>query len=453
MIWSRRTLFQRLVIAMSAVAVVEIGLSASFLYVRFQSVDRKLREETLSIFADDFASDIRADPSMQDAAVANLTLRIRALHGEFAVIAADGQVLLSSLAGKRPLVPAVSGRHRFYFLPPTDGGKALFGMSMPVALGQATDILQIAFPPQHIVFDTILEEFIGDIAWLWIPFILLLLLVNTVVLALTLRPLRLAAEEAASIRPSSMTTRLTEGQMPNDVLALVRAVNGALDRLQAGFLAMERFAAHLAHELRTPLAVAKARISRLPDAAARDVEADFNGMERVITQLIDHVRVGTIHFEAGDRVDLGALSATLARFMAPMLVQAGRRLELDCPPGPVVVAGAQDFLFRALRNLVENAIRHSPPGGLVSIRVFRTGIAVEDEGEGYSDARLHGTDEPDDATGDRSEGLGLGLAIVSETMVAHGGRLVLANRAQGGARAAMTFPEPPFAGPDLSESR
>ncbi|XKM38308.1 sensor histidine kinase (plasmid) [Rhizobium ruizarguesonis] len=281
--------------------------------------------------------------------------------------------------------------------------------------------VQIAFPRQHIVFDTVLEEFVGDIAWLWIPFILFLLLANVVTLSITLRPLRLAAEEASQIEPSSMTNRLTEGRMPNDVLALVRSVNGALDRLQIGFLAMDQFAGHLAHELRTPLAIAKARVALLPHSAARDIEADFVGMERVITQLVDRVRVGTIHYEAQDLVDLGELSSTVARFMAPMVVQAGRRLELDTPDTPVVVAGAYDYLFRALRNLIENAIRHSPPGGLVSLDVFKAGISVKDQGCGFAASRLEG-DQLMTEQGDRAEGLGLGLKIVSETMIAHNGR-------------------------------
>jgi signal transduction histidine kinase len=438
MIWSRGSLLQRLVIVMSAVAVAEIGLSSAFLYVRFESANDRLREETLSTFADEFVRDVEADPQMSGPKFSALAEQVKEFRGGYAVIGTDGKTIASTFPGSQSMIPASSGRRQYFLIPSVPKGKPLFGISEPVEGIAGVRAIQIAFPRQPIVFDTVLEEFVGDIAWLWIPFILLLLLANIAVLSITLKPLRLAAEEASRIEPSRMTTRLTEGRMPKDVLALVCSVNAALDRLQAGFLAMDQFAGHLAHELRTPLAIAKARAGLLPEAAALELEADFVGMERVITQLVDRVRVGTIHFEAEDIVDLNELSSKVARFMAPMAVQAGRRLELDSPETPVTVGGAADYLFRALRNLIENAIRYSPPGGLISIEVFKLGISVRDNGSGFTSCRL-GNDEMMADKGDRVEGLGLGLKIVSETMIAHGGRLVLSNNHSGGACATMIF--------------
>lgn len=439
MIWSRRSLLQRLIIVMSIVAIAEIGLSSAFLYVRFESANERMREETLSTFVDEFVRDIRADPTMSGPTFSALVDRIKEMKGGVVVIGADGNVIPALSSETHAMIPVTGSHHQFFLVPSVRKARPLFGLSSSVDGVDGVRAVQVAFPRQHIVFDTVLVEFVDDIAWLWIPFILLLLVANVVTLSISLRPLRVAAEEASHIAPSSMATRLTEGRMPNDVLAMVRSVNGALDRLHAGFLAMDQFAGHLAHELRTPLAIAKARLALLPDAAAREVEADFVGMERVITQLVDRVRVGTIHYETDDLVDLAELSGKVARFMAPMVIDAGRRLELDAPETPVVVVGAHDYLFRALRNLIENGVRHSPPKGVINIEVFETGISVKDVGPGFPPGRLDGDQLVADR-GDRSEGLGLGLKIVAETMSAHGGRLVLSNRERSGACATMMFP-------------
>jgi hypothetical protein len=92
----------------------------------------------------------------------------------------------------------------------------------------------------------VLEESVTDIAWIWIPSVLLLLVINVIVLKLALKPLTVAAQEARAITPSSIARRLTETCMPDDVLPLVRAVNEALERLQAGFLSLEQFSGLIA---------------------------------------------------------------------------------------------------------------------------------------------------------------------------------------------------------------
>jgi signal transduction histidine kinase len=297
---------------------------------------------------------------------------------------------------------------------------------------------QIAFPREHVIFDTVLEEFVTDIAWIWIPFVCLLLLVNILVLKFALKPLSQAAEEARQIGPSSIAARLTETGMPEDVLALVSAVNEALDRLQAGFLSLEQFSSHLAHELRTPLAIIKARLALSQDAFARKVEEDFEGVERLVSQLVDRVRIGGLHFETSDLVDLGDIGQRAAAFLAPVILAKGRDIELQSPLEPVVVSGAFDFIFRALRNLIENALNHTPPGTTITVTIFRYGITVSDSGPGYPARWLEpavAVGKPDSGAG----GLGLGLSIVKETMIAHGGDLKLANLPEGGASATMEF--------------
>ena len=433
----RLTLLQRLILAMSIVAFVAIGASVVFLYIRFQASNDTFREETLSTFAEDLRRELAVDPKLSSSRATTAKARIRALHGQYAVLGRDGRIIDSS-GLQESLIPYIGDRAQYFELPPHDDQKTLFGISIPIALPGSAGAIQVAFPKTHVTFDSVLEEFVRDIAWIWIPFVMVLLATNIAVLGFALRPLRKAAQEAAQIGPSSIATRLTESGMPNDVLALVKSVNAALDRLQGGFLSLERFSGQLAHELRTPLAIAKTRLSLSQDQIARAVERDFEDVERVITQLVDRVRVRILHYEAADIVDLGGVATDVARYLAPMIVGAGRNIELKIENGPVLVSGAKDFIFRALRNLVENALHHSPENGMITITVFNVGISVADQGPGFTKGRLS---EEIGLLGktDREDGLGLGLSIVGETMAAHDGRIVLANLPSGGAVATMAF--------------
>ena len=101
--------------------------------------------------------------------------------------------------------------------------------------------IQVAFHAGNIVFDSVLEEFVQDIAWIWVPFVIILLLVNLLVARIGLAPLRMAADQAAAIGPSAVSMRLTEDGLPRDVHALVSAVNRGLDRLETAFDARRRF--------------------------------------------------------------------------------------------------------------------------------------------------------------------------------------------------------------------
>ena len=118
-----------------------------------------------------------------------------------------------------------------------------------------------------------------------------------------------------------------------------------------------------------------------------------------------------------------------------------RSIEVIAGDEPVVVSGWRDDIFRALRNLIENALGHSPEGGLISIEVGpdRT-IAVRDQGSGFSADLIDPVLRRKRVMrSDRRGGFGLGLSIVDKTMEAHRGELALSNRPSSGC-AEMRFP-------------
>lgn len=189
------------------------------------------------------------------------------------------------------------------------------------------------------------------------------------------------------------------------------------------------------------MAVIKAQLSVSDTKLARNLEHDFVAMERLVNQLIDRARLGSMHFETGDRVDLCDLANRVGSFLAPIIIAKRRMIEVICPDGPVFVQGESDFIFRALRNLIKNAVDHGPPGSTVSVIVGeeRT-LTVRDNGLGHPQSKLDPfSHKIDRSNSDRSEGLGLGLSIVDKTMAAHGGHLTLSNPVDGGACATMIF--------------
>ncbi len=436
--YRKLSLFSRLVLSMSLVATLAVFVSIGFLYIRFASANNRFREETLLTFARGMAKEL----PLQKGGFRFVVSRLGELHGQYAVLTQTGDVVSASDGIARPLVPTDDVDQRYFSLPPHDDIPRLYGLSLRLSDKEPAAYVQVAFPSSHLVFDSVLEEFVGDIAWIWLPFVAVILATNIVVAKLALRPLTRAAREAEEISPASISVRLTEGDMPPDVLAIVKAVNNALERLQGGYLALERFSGNIAHELRTPMTVIKAQLSVTEGAFSRDLERDFESLERIVTQLVDRVRLGGLHFETNDRVDLCEIVRRVGAFLAPIIVQKGRSIEIVTPEHPVRISGADDFIFRAVRNLIENAVEHSPVGGIVTVIVSRdNAITVTDEGAGFPAIKL----DPEarrtqQSVSDRSDGLGLGLSIVDETMMAHGGRLILSNPKGGGASAKMAFP-------------
>lgn len=440
MSYRRLSLFSRLVLSMSLVATAAVFVSFGFLYIRFASANNRFREETLLTFARGMAKDL----PLQQGGFKFVVNRLGELGGQYAVFGASNDLLIASSGVSGPLVPPDDVDQQYFSLPAHNGNRKLYGLSLRLVDKAPARYVQVAFPSSPLVFDSVLEEFVGDIAWIWIPFVVAILLTNIIVAKLALRPLTRAAREAEDIGPASISSRLTEGAMPPDVLAIVKAVNNALGRLQGGYLALERFSGNLAHELRTPMTIIKAQLSAADGPVSRELERDFASMERIVTQLVDRVRLGGLHFESYDQIDLCELTRRVGAFLAPIIIAKGRSIEINSPEQPVWISGANDFIFRALRNLIENAVEHSPLHGTVTITVGEDwSITVTDQGHGFPVSKLDPfARRSQQSVSDRSDGLGLGLSIVDETMAAHGGMLILSNPTDSGAAAKMAFRTP-----------
>jgi signal transduction histidine kinase len=237
--------------------------------------------------------------------------------------------------------------------------------------------------------------------------------------------------------------RLTESGLPADVHALVSAVNHGLDRLETAFDAQRRFIADAAHELRTPVAVLKAHMGILAkfEGHAELVE-EISSLERLVNQLLDIARLDVLQVEDRDVANLTQVATDVASHLAPAAINAGRSIEVIAPECPVHIRGARDYLFRALRNIVENALRHTPEGTTVSIMVEADppSLKVVDRGPGVHADQRHAIFRRFWQGGrDQKGGAGLGLDIAARTVVAHGGAISVSDAPEGGAVFTMQF--------------
>ncbi|MQY03657.1 sensor histidine kinase [Actinomadura macrotermitis] len=277
-----------------------------------------------------------------------------------------------------------------------------------------------------------------------------------------LRPLSRMAVTAGEIAAGDYTRRVAGADPHTEPGRLGRAVNTMLGTVEreinarkASEARMRRFLADASHELRTPLTSIRgfaelARRGGSPGDALRRIEDEAARMGVLVDDLLLLARLDEQRPAGQAPVDLLELAADLVRDVH--LRHPGRRVTLTgLDPGeelfePVVVAGDALRLRQVVRNLLDNAVRHTPEGTRVTVRVGSDGgaavVAVADTGPGIAAPDVpHVFDRLYRADRSRtSDGSGLGLAIARAITEAHGGRLVLTETPGGGATFTMTIP-------------
>ena len=205
----------------------------------------------------------------------------------------------------------------------------------------------------------------------------------------------------------------------------------------------KRFTANAAHELRTPLAILRARLDAMAeDDDVRALKRDVDGMIRQVELLLELARTETVTAGADARIDLGRLAQDMAARLYPVARRAGRDIAVEAPPRAVVVTGDPALMESAVRNLLENALRVSPSGATVRLVVAEDPprLAVADHGPGLDPAELPELTEPF-RRGPKGGSAGLGLAIVAEAAKRLKAQLSLARTDEaGGATFSLIFP-------------
>jgi two-component system sensor histidine kinase TctE len=283
--------------------------------------------------------------------------------------------------------------------------------------------------------------------------LLLVLAISMLGITVALRPLRRLREQIASQPPEKLKP-LPIAPVPGEVRPLVDSLNTLLVTVRDSAQSQQHFLTNAAHQLRTPLTGLKAQLEVLARENAGGpqqvrITALQGGIDRLAhtaNQLLALARAEPSAHRASDFTPL-ALPALVTAVVSTML---DRALESDVDLGadcwPARVAGIHWLLHELLVNLVDNAIRHTPPGGQVTVRCGVTeGLAyleVEDDGPGIPpDLRQRVRERFYHAdTGGDGQGSGLGLSIVEEIARTHRGRLLILDGSTGGARMRAEFP-------------
>jgi two-component system, OmpR family, sensor kinase len=285
----------------------------------------------------------------------------------------------------------------------------------------------------------------------------LLMLVVWWVVSSSLAPVARVRRQVADRRADELT-EVSESGLPDEIRPLVRELNLLFGRVRHAFEAQQNFVADAAHELRSPLAALQLQVQglrRASDDTAREraVGRLATGIDRA-TRLVEQLLVlarQQANASSGtppQPVALGEIVRLAAADVAPQAKARGIDLGLshDERVAGAEVAGHADALRILARNLVDNALKYTPPGGAVEVAVRRTGdrlvLSVDDSGPGIAEAdRGRVLDRFYRVAGDPTTGSGLGLAIVKSIADLHGASLALDRSTRlGGLRVEVGFP-------------
>lgn len=226
---------------------------------------------------------------------------------------------------------------------------------------------------------------------------------------------------------------------------LARAINEMLNRIAGLLENLQQVSSDVAHDLRTPLTRMRHRLETARNAPLggpdylRAIDRAIGDTDQILALFAALLRIAQI--EAGTRaasfkpVDLAELASNICLLYRPAAEDGHRQLEQDA--GPAAIMGDPELLFQMVSNLVENAIRHTPEGSHIVVRVAaehgRASIEIADNGGGIPDAEIGKvTRRFYRLEGSRSSpGHGLGLALVAAIAQLHGARLVLQNASPG----------------------
>lgn len=264
-----------------------------------------------------------------------------------------------------------------------------------------------------------------------------------------LKPLRKLSQQAEKIDQDSISDiRLNEDTV-KEFRQLSISVNLMLDRLSESFATQRQFSGNAAHELRTPLAIMQTKLElfaaehkNLEDDTAELVRSQaeqLDRLSRLVHTLLEMSNLSSA--PRSDRIELAPLVEEIITDLTPLASQNDITMEQDCDN--VVITGSDALIYRLVFNLIENAVKYNRRGGSVSVSVHKENnyvvVRVSDTGCGIPEEYRESIFQPffrvDKSRSRQMGGVGLGLALVHEIVVLHGGSV----RAEPGNKSGTVF--------------
>jgi two-component system sensor histidine kinase MprB len=431
-------------VALLAIAIL-VALTAAYLLVQRQligEVDKSLRTRATAIAAiasrpppagvrQRFPAKLPragfAEPEGYIQFVTN-TGKVRLTPGEQIKLPADGAVAV-----------ATGRRHSFYV------DQTVAGTHVRVYTARAGNgAVQVARS---------LTDVDNALAWIRVIFIAVsaIAIAATALLALlvaraALRPVATLTADAERIAATRDLTAQTNEGRSDELGRLARAFNVMLRALRESLSAQRQLVADASHELRTPLTTARTSLETLERHPELEIDERQSIIRRAnreleeLTQLIDEL----VALARADREPRDLEPVRLDELTEEVVAVATRRtggvFHLDL--NPTMVQGVPDDLMRAIANLLDNAVKWSPPGSRIDVSVADGKVSVRDRGPGVApEDRLHVFDRFYRAASARTlPGSGLGLAIVRQVAEAHGGNADVQAAAGGGSVFTLHLP-------------
>jgi len=274
-----------------------------------------------------------------------------------------------------------------------------------------------------------------DTLWRQAVLVAVIALFAVLVVQRATRPVRRLSQEMQQ-RPEGDLTPIAAPDAPRELLPLVDATNQVMTRLAMLLDNQKRFVRDTAHQLRTPLAVLKTQVQSAlhgdvePRQALLEINDTVERATALANQMLSLAKVEQLRQQPDASVnDLAEVVRTVALELSPLV--ADKDIEFDIATVSAPVRSHEWMLRELTRNLLHNAIKHTPEGGALSVRIVAdsnsAALTIADTGAGIPaelGARLFQPFSP----GDARSGSGLGLAICQEIVRALGGTLTLENR-------------------------
>ncbi|MBK9573915.1 MAG: sensor histidine kinase [Rhodoferax sp.] len=303
--------------------------------------------------------------------------------------------------------------------------------------GRAMAVVQVAETLE--LRRTLARQILVDTLWRQALLVGVIALVVLLVVQRATRPVR-DLSAALQARGDGDLTPLQTNQAPRELLPLLDATNSIMSRLHYLLEHQKRFVRDAAHQLRTPLAVLKVQVQSArrgdvePQQALSEINDTVNQATVLANQMLSLAKVAQLREQPVPMlVDWALVLREVALDLAPLIADKELDFDIDTTPAPV---RTHDWMLRELsRNLLHNAIGHTPVGAALRVRLFcderYAALVVSDSGPGISEELRQRLFQPFSAGQTRS-GSGLGLAICHEIVLALGGDIQLDNRIEHG---------------------